>query len=462
MAHSKSFRMVGITLLGLVLLMTATLAQPEITHPEQPAQQPAEVPPEVLKEKMEALQKLLQERDWAQALQAELAALKAQGMPLTLAEAAPKPVPDDLNAASLYSEAFDIIGAEKKGVWNDWALLGRYLHNPTPEIERQFAAALDRPAVRLALDLLRLGSQRPYCVLPVNLKDDTDKVFSYMAKFREAGRLLAGRALLSARENRIEEALHWSQVSLRMSQHASSAAPSLITQLGSWATQSITLRYVKEYLSAAEVPPETAIKFEEYLRQVDLYQGFHHAMIGERAFGLEASEKFVETFGKEAKIAQAAHSLFLVGYLQGMKKIIEIGKLSYRVAQPQMEALEQEAKGDMKYSLVDSLISTLKHAMRKRDYPIAEIGMCRVVLALKAHRYRHHTYPKTLAELQKTLDWPLPQDSFTGKDFIYRRQGDGFIVYSIGQDLEDDGGLPERDEQGKWRQDADIVWQCVQ
>ena len=45
---------------------------------------------------------------WGRPLEVELAALKAQGMPLTLAEAAPEPVPDDQNAALVYNEVFQV------------------------------------------------------------------------------------------------------------------------------------------------------------------------------------------------------------------------------------------------------------------------------------------------------------------------------------------------------------------
>ena len=40
--------------------------------------------------------------------------------------------------------------------------------------------------------------------------------------------------------------------------------------------------------------------------------------------------------------------------------------------------------------------------------------------------------------------------------FIYGREGEGFLVYSLGADLEDDGGKVEEDgEKG------DIVWRCA-
>jgi len=56
--------------------------------------------------------------------------------------------------------------------------------------------------------------------------------------------------------------------------------------------------------------------------------------------------------------------------------------------------------------------------------------------------------------LRSRLGWKLPQDPFSGKDFVYKRQGKGFLLYSIGENLKDDGGLAAPEEAP-----ADIVWQ---
>ena len=74
-----------------------------------------------------------------------------------------------------------------------------------------------------------------------------------------------------------------------------------------------------------------------------------------------------------------------------------------------------------------------------------------------AYKDRFGAYPKSLDELRSKLGWKLQTDPFSGKDFVYRRQGKGFLLYSIGENLKDDGGLDPRRGNVK-REDADIVW----
>ena len=66
----------------------------------------------------------------------------------------------------------------------------------------------------------------------------------------------------------------------------------------------------------------------------------------------------------------------------------------------------------------------------------------------------------TLQELQESVSYHLPKDPFSGEDFVYQVQGEGFTLYSLGSDLDDDGGAGPTDE-GHSYDDCDIVWECV-
>jgi len=55
----------------------------------------------------------------------------------------------------------------------------------------------------------------------------------------------------------------------------------------------------------------------------------------------------------------------------------------------------------------------------------------------------------------------LPIDPFSDKPLVYRRTEDGFILYSVGPNFEDDGGVVGKDEKGRvkmWADEGDAVF----
>ena len=78
--------------------------------------------------------------------------------------------------------------------------------------------------------------------------------------------------------------------------------------------------------------------------------------------------------------------------------------------------------------------------------------------ALERCRLANGQFPEKLEELAPRFILQLPNDVLTGEPYKYRRnQAGGFVLYSIGWDGKDDGGVPGRvlfdEEQGDW------VWQ---
>lgn len=96
-----------------------------------------------------------------------------------------------------------------------------------------------------------------------------------------------------------------------------------------------------------------------------------------------------------------------------------------------------------------------------RSVAIAEtraIARERVLLAgfaLAAFRGEHGAYPELLAELVPSVLAEVPLDPCSGKDLVYRRTADGFVLYSVGDDMQDNGGTPLDSRQGN--QPFDIV-----
>jgi hypothetical protein len=64
------------------------------------------------------------------------------------------------------------------------------------------------------------------------------------------------------------------------------------------------------------------------------------------------------------------------------------------------------------------------------------------IAALAAERYRrlHGEWPQSLVQLTPDLLAAVPDDPFTGGPLLYRRLPDGVVIYSVGQDGEDNLG----------------------
>lgn len=77
----------------------------------------------------------------------------------------------------------------------------------------------------------------------------------------------------------------------------------------------------------------------------------------------------------------------------------------------------------------------------------AKADLDALVATIAAIRYKteYDEYPESLAQLVETgFLTRTPRDPYSSDLLIYRRDGGGFLLYSCGVDLDDDGGVPSR------------------
>jgi hypothetical protein len=73
---------------------------------------------------------------------------------------------------------------------------------------------------------------------------------------------------------------------------------------------------------------------------------------------------------------------------------------------------------------------------------------------------RHQTYPESLEHLVGEAVTKVPIDPFIGKAFHYQREENGFVVYSVGENGVDDGGVLETDRPNFFLRD--VGWRFSQ
>jgi hypothetical protein len=257
-----------------------------------------------------------------------------------------------------------------------------------------------------------------------------------------------------------------------------SREPALISQLVRVACLGIVYGVLPEVLAAT--PPTAAESRHLYdlLGGTDLAGPWVHAMEGERCFSLW----IFDNLRRQPRGAELADLIGLPGWsdslykrvrmwvarfavihlwraarmvwgpflkldevygLRQWRENLEITALPYRQGRKRIEAFEQDmATRSPWYALVSRVIvPVFARATQARDEGIARIGLMQAALALRQYQIAHGGYPASLADLRAAGGWAIPDDPFSGKPLIYRREGAGYLVYSVGGDLKDNGGI---------------------
>ncbi len=89
-----------------------------------------------------------------------------------------------------------------------------------------------------------------------------------------------------------------------------------------------------------------------------------------------------------------------------------------------------------------SLRKVTQKFQNKIKYAQARLGLFLVDLSLRNFESENKRSPKTLQELVPKYLPFLPKDDFSGNDFVYRPQTNGYLLYGVGPDGKDDGGTP--------------------
>ena len=418
------------------------------------------------------------------ALQAELNKVRAAGAPLTMAQVAPPPVPDNQNAALLYVKAFRYLrpGTALGQTYRDLA------KEENPARRRQLIAKL-RPllaANRRALTIAAQGARLPASRLPVDWGKldpltSTLVFLKYTGNLRQLARLFAAQGQVASADGRVEEAVQSCLVGLRIAAHVSREPVLEVSRTGN-SMQAIILRALTRVLKEHRVPPALCALVSTQLGKIDVESPLRRALFTLRVEGLTTLDYFqrrpseVEDEEPNRLIARLYMSRIgvplrrseRVYYLRLMDRLITLSRRPYREVHSQLDDIEATADYPPRGYLLMALVFIPPSAAITRDNAQTLINGVRIILALKAYQAAYGAYPDSLAALRKyprgagaapergsrIQRWPLPDDPFSGKPFVYRRQGAGFILYSWGENLKDDGGNATADGGPP----PDIVW----
>jgi hypothetical protein len=102
--------------------------------------------------------------------------------------------------------------------------------------------------------------------------------------------------------------------------------------------------------------------------------------------------------------------------------------------------------------------TNVEEVIARRDRLNTMLDLARLALSLQHDREIHGVYPEVLEDLTPDLINEIPQDPLSGKPYVYRRQNDDFVLYSVSANGVDDGALPNYEND--WKEHGDVVWKA--
>src|SRR4051812_7111411 len=260
--------------------------------------------------------------------------------------------------------------------------------------------------------------------------------------------------------------------------------PILLTHLIRAVMISFEVQGIREGLARRTWSDEQLQSFQDRFARMNLLSEVKHCLRGERAFSLEAVEmartgKFgPELWGGPAdKVPKWANATVLKFAPRGWYYQNELNVLRfherYSVATVDEKAQrvypQQSADGEHSVTNSDTPYNALARmllpaagtAVSKSARAQTTAQQCSIACALERYFRAHKQYPETLQKLVPQFIIEIPHDIMDGEPMRYRRdRPDAYLLYSVGWNLKDDGGVTGTSgKQGNVKMaEGDWVW----
>ena len=400
-------------------------------------------------------------------LRARIDAIAAAGYPVTCAELDKwYTIPEDAeNAAYTIMDAFwcyrewDKIKSEPLPLIGQAKLPART--EPLPE-DMNAAIAQYIADNNEALALLHKASAIEHCRYPVDLNSGFEVQLNHLSKLRKGVMLLNLEAVWHANNDKSQLAAH-SVISGFGLAHSLVKEPVFISQLVRMACHGSAVSALERAINRTVFTDEQLVEFERCLMKAEDHTALARAYAGDRCPFLDALKK-----PESLKSAITGHNMpispFLdlyiaVGladmdsliYLDFIDGYIEITKLPLHQRQKAYDALEARlgSISNIHLLLKNHTPSLLRIIMIELRY-MAGMRAARAGLAVERHRLAAGKLPNSLSELVPDYLESVPKDPFDGNEMRYRKLETGIVVYSICEDLSDDGGKERTKESPNW------------
>ena len=415
-------------------------------------------------------------------LKKQLKVLRDQGYPVTLEELDRwYNIPEGAkNAGDVYTAAFsnyvkwDKDAQRELPVFGKASLPGRTepLDASTRRLVEKFLSDNEK-----TLELLHEAASIEHCRHPIDLTKGTVDLMggpgspAPWVEDMHAGRRLLRLETLSHCENQdSDKALKSIRANFALAEFI--GAPLLIHRLVHNSVQSRTYKSIDRILNRMQLTDEQLLSLSAWIKESRNDDGYIKALVGERCIGLSAFQgpagqttEQMGAGGGKAPILMLGfwkmlglHYRDAVGYIGLMQEYIDAMELPSDERLLVFDSIQEDVDSGKRGGLLTRLLwPALARTLDIDTRCTAEALAAQTTIAVERYRRAEGRLPESLENLVPAYMEAVPKDPFDGRRLRYFSREKGFVVYSVGDDLTDNGGA-ERDGRGRDRRGKPLPW----
>jgi len=398
---------------------------------------------------------------------ARVLAIRQKGYPASLRELDDwyTHIPDSQNAALIFTNAFSQPTFRDNSatltVLGDTNWLPARGHLTGKDGRAELSAVL--ATNQTLLDLLHSATELTNSRYPMDLKQGFQVLLPYLAKVKGSVQLLTAEALFDASNGDIEKALDALRAAGAVA-NSVAEEPLIISQLVRNASWAIICKRCELLLNGATLSEQQLITLQTLFQNGERANAMVRALAGERASGLAVflgSSDRMDIFRADLTSPPALKDRLRTSLYIGLLKstgllrkdrnfYLDVMATNVAAAEapfPERLTLAQQANTAalsppsrlMIFSRI--MLPALGKAMQRDADHTARVRTVLTAIAIERFRCAHNgELPTDLNELVPTYLSSFPRDPYDGQPLRFKRRTTGYVVYSIGSDLRDDGG----------------------
>jgi len=351
-------------------------------------------------------------------IEQQMASIRIQGYPAILAELATPPIPPEENALTFINRALadaNKIEEELKTIEFEHGLfLSEADQVRVKTALNAYPGTL--PLLRAAADCEAYRSDADFSKRPL---DFLSEELSTVMTTRVVARVLQKHIALLISQSKFDEAADECLVLLKIAEHTTHE-PTIVHYLVSLAVRGIALSSLASTLQRGDVSNDVRLNLEKVLSEYDDNKYFAAAIISERAFGNSMC----------AESPWSSWRSIRNEFLKSMQMRIDVARKPYKV----FTAAQNTNK-----NIADGMVATAVGAAHEAT--VRNQALSRAIRVLNAIQ----SSPSFMAADRIVADsLGLPSDvtidPFSEQPLVIRKLGTSWLVYSVGFDLNDNGG----------------------